>query len=93
MAAKLELPASEIKLKRGEGCIACNKSGYLGRQVIVEVLVPTPQMEALIGKQATIAEFSKTALSEGMITMEQDGLMKVLEGVTTTTEVWRVTKD
>jgi len=93
MAKTLDLSASEVKLKKGEGCLACNNSGYQGRQVIVEVLVPTLQMEALIGKQATIAEFSKTALSEGMITMEQDGLMKVLEGETTTTEVWRVTKD
>lgn len=93
VAAKLDLPAAEIKLRRGVGCAACNKSGFLGRQVIVEVLVPTPEIEALIGKQATIAQFVETALAEGMITMEQDGLIKVLEGVTTTAEVWRVTKD
>ncbi|NCN26086.1 hypothetical protein CO019_00195 [Candidatus Berkelbacteria bacterium CG_4_9_14_0_2_um_filter_42_30] len=92
-AAKLDLPATEVKLKRGVGCSACNKSGYLGRQVIVEVLVPTPEIEALIGKEATIAQFTETALAGGMITMEQDGLLKVLEGITTTTEVWRVTKD
>lgn len=91
--AKLAQPFSQVKLKRGKGCASCNKSGYLGRQVIVEVLVPTPQMETLIGREATISEFSKTALSEGMITMEQDGLIQVLKDVTTTTEVWRVTKD
>jgi len=93
IAAILALPAAQVKLKRGAGCSVCNKSGYSGRQVIVEVLVPTPEMEALIGREATIAEFTKTALSEGMITMEQDGLIQVLKGVTTTTEVWRVTKD
>jgi len=93
IAAKLGLPASEVKLRRGTGCIACNMTGFAGRQVIVEVLVPTPEIEALIGKQATIAQFVETALSEGMITMEQDGLIKALEGITTTAEVWRVTKD
>ena len=93
IAAMLDLPINQIKLKRGAGCTVCNKSGYSGRQVIAEVLVPSAEMEALIGRQATIAEFTKTALSEGMITMEQDGLIQVLKGVTTTTEVWRVTKD
>ena len=93
IAAKLNLSAAGVKLKRGVGCPACGRSGFSGRQVIVEVLVPTAEIESLIGKQATIAQFSETALSEGMITMEQDGLIKVLEGVTTTAEVWRVTKD
>jgi len=90
---KLALPASQAKIRRGVGCPACNQSGYLGRQVIAEVLVPSAQMEELIGREATISEFYKTALAEGMITMEQDGLIQVLKGVTTTTEVWRVTKD
>ncbi|MCX6810511.1 MAG: GspE/PulE family protein [Candidatus Berkelbacteria bacterium] len=93
IAAILDLPINQIKLKRGIGCPACNKSGYLGRQVIAEVLIPSATMEALVAREATIAEFTKTALSEGMITMEQDGLIQVLKGVTTTTEVWRVTKD
>jgi type II secretory ATPase GspE/PulE/Tfp pilus assembly ATPase PilB-like protein len=91
--SKLELPYDQIRLKRGRGCIACNQTGFSGRQVLVEVLVPTPEIETLIAKQATIAEFTKTALSQGMITMEQDGLIKVLQGTTTTAEVWRVTKD
>jgi type II secretory ATPase GspE/PulE/Tfp pilus assembly ATPase PilB-like protein len=91
--SKLELSYDQIRLKRGRGCIACNQTGFSGRQVLVEVLVPTPEIETLIAKQATIAEFTKTALSQGMITMEQDGLIKVLQGTTTTAEVWRVTKD
>jgi len=93
IAGMLKLTAAQVKLKRGSGCPACGKSGYSGRQVIAEVLVPTSEMESLIGRQGTIAEFTKTALSEGMITMEQDGLIQVLKGVTTTAEVWRVTKD
>ena len=87
------LNADQVKIRKPVGCPICNNTGYLGRQVLVEVLVPSTNIEALIGKQATISDFTKTALFEGIINMEQDGLIKVLEGVTTTTEVWRVTKD
>lgn len=93
ISAKLDLPYDQVKLKRGKGCLACNQTGFLGRQVLIEALVPTPEIEALIAKEATIAEFTKTALSQGMITMEQDGLIKVIQGLTTSAEVWRVTKD
>ncbi|MCX6812422.1 MAG: GspE/PulE family protein [Candidatus Berkelbacteria bacterium] len=93
IAAMLEKPAAEIKLKKAVGCLVCGKTGFAGRQVIVEVLVPTAELESLIGRQATIAEFTKISLDQGMITMEQDGLIKVLQGLTTSAEVWRVTKD
>ncbi len=86
----LDLPAP--KLKKGKGCKACNSSGFLGRQVIVEVLVPDDTLEALISKKASIAEFTRAAVSMGMISMEQDGLSKALMGTTTIEEVWRVTK-
>ena len=80
------------ELVKGEGCEHCNKSGFIGRQVIAEVLLPTEKLEALVVRSAAISEFRKTALEEGMITMEQDGLAKVLNGLTTVEEVWRVTR-
>jgi type II secretory ATPase GspE/PulE/Tfp pilus assembly ATPase PilB-like protein len=79
-------------LWHGKGCEFCNQTGYLGRQLIIEVLVPDETIESLIGKKATISEFTKVAAELGMITMEQDGLIKALQGVTTIDEVWRVTK-
>ena len=79
-------------LVHGAGCEKCNRSGYIGRQVIAEVLTPSEKVEALVVKSAAISEFRKTALAEGMVTMEQDGLMKVLQGLTTIDEVWRVTR-
>ncbi|MCL5410727.1 MAG: GspE/PulE family protein [Patescibacteria group bacterium] len=86
------LDGAAPKLRRGKGCKDCSQSGYLGRQVIVEVLKPDDTIEALISKKASIAEFTKTAQNQGMISMEQDGLSKALIGTTTIEEVWRVTK-
>lgn len=92
-AEEQKLLASEnVALNKGKGCEECNGTGFLGRQVIIETLVPNETIEALIAKQATIAEFTKVAQEQGMITMEQDGLSKVLQGLTTIEEVWRVTK-
>lgn len=80
-------------LLKSRGCDKCRQSGYSGRQALLEVLIPSDEIEQLVAKKASIAEFQKTAQSLGMITMEQDGLIKVLQGVTTVEEVWRVTKE
>ncbi len=87
------LSSKSIKLKRGKGCEKCHHAGFLGRQVIVEVMIPDENIEQLISKEASIAEFTREAQRSGMISMEQDGLVKVLQGVTTIEEVWRVTKE
>lgn len=80
-------------LKSGKGCTKCNHSGFSGREVIIEVLVPNEAIDALVARQVGLAEFQKVAIESKMITMEQDGLIKVLQGSTTVEEVWRVTKD
>ena len=80
-------------LWRGKGCKSCRATGFLGRQAILEVLTPSDAIEQLTAQKASIAEFQKTAQALGMITMEQDGLIKVLQGLTTVEEVWRVTKE
>lgn len=82
-----------MKLKRAKGCQKCNGTGFVGRQAIIEVLKPSPEIEALIARQGTLAEFNSLAVNQGMITMEQDGLVKVVLGRTTAEEVWRVTKE
>jgi len=90
IAAKLI--ADPPKLRRGKGCPKCNNSGFSGRQVIVETLVPSAEIQTLIAKSASIAEFEAEAKRAGMITMEQDGLVKALSSSTTIEEVWRVTR-
>lgn len=89
------LPASPVQLKfyKGKGCSSCGNTGYLGRIGIFEVMVISDQIAKLILEHASSGSLEQTAVSQGMITMKQDGYMKVLEGVTTMEEVLRVAQD
>ena len=83
----------EIVLYRGKGCKECNNTGYLGRIGIYEAIVVTPAIGKLILERATADAIRKQALTEGMITLEQDGYLKVLDGITTIEEILRVAKE
>jgi type II secretory ATPase GspE/PulE/Tfp pilus assembly ATPase PilB-like protein len=80
-----------IKLYRGQGCDQCNGTGYKGRIGIFEILPVTPAIEGLLLKRVPASEIKNAAIKEGMLTMKQDGILKVLDGITTLEEVWRVT--
>src|SRR5882672_6374965 len=67
---------------RGVGCAACNQRGYRGRVGLHEMLVGTPEIKRLIQQRARIAEVAACAQQEGMTTLLQDGVLKVLAGVT-----------
>lgn len=84
---------AEIKLSRGKGCDQCAKSGYLGRIGIFETLPVTPKIASLVLQSADSATIEKEAIEEGMITMKQDGYLKVLQGITTVEEVLRVAQE
>lgn len=76
------------------GCDACNGLGYEGRVGIFELLPLSVEMQKLIGKEdITIAELQDAALKSGMISMEQDGLLKVIDGITSIEEVARAVKE
>lgn len=78
------------KIRKGRGCSACGNTGYRGRLAIHELLPIDRELKDLILNRASgyeIADYMKTA---GYYTLLQDGLLKVLEGVTTTEEVLRV---
>lgn len=77
----------------GKGCAICHQTGYKGRVALVEVLVPSAEIEALIQRKAPLREFEVLAKKLGMKTMYEDGLEKVAAGVTTKEEVERVTKE
>ncbi|HOF42630.1 MAG TPA: GspE/PulE family protein, partial [Candidatus Moranbacteria bacterium] len=72
------------------GCEKCNKIGYKGRTTISEVLVVDRDIEEMINSGASSSQIHDKAVENGMITMEQDGVLKVLEGETTFDEVNRV---
>lgn len=82
-----KFPKIEV-LYRPKGCVDCNFSGYYGRKGIFEVLTMTQTVRDLIGEMASEKEIFDCAVKEGMLTMAQDGLIKVLEGYTTMDEVW-----
>jgi type IV pilus assembly protein PilB len=84
---------TNIKLSHGKGCDQCAKSGYLGRIGIFETLPVTPKIANLVLENADSAIIEREAILEGMITMKQDGYLKVLQGITTVEEVLRVAQE
>jgi len=83
----------KIKVYFGKGCPLCYNSGYLGRISIFEVLEVSESIRDLIMKRADSTTIKKQAIKEGMKTMIEDGINKVLKGLTTLEEVFRVTKE
>lgn len=77
-------------LYAGVGCEKCNNTGYRGRIAVVEVLPVTPALQKLILRRASAEELRQLALQEGMVSLKDDGIAKVLQGITTIKEVMRV---
>jgi type IV pilus assembly protein PilB len=84
---------SVISFYKGTGCSECGDSGYLGRVGIFEVLVVSEKVAQLVLTHPDSDTIEKEAISEGMITMRQDGYLKVLQGITTIEEVLRVAQE
>jgi len=84
---------NKLKLFHGQGCKECNNTGYLGRIGIFEVLVASEKVARMILARETSQAIEAQAISEGMITMKQDGFLKVIEGMTTLEEVLRVAEE
>jgi general secretion pathway protein E len=77
---------------RGEGCPACLQTGYLGRRGIFELMMMDDQVKNIMLKTSDAHVIKREAIQHGMTTLRQDGAQKVLEGVTTIEEVFRVTQ-
>jgi general secretion pathway protein E len=75
------------------GCEICHGLGYSGRVGIYEVIQVDEPIKELILKEATAGELKKQALTQGMVNMVQDGLLKAMEGITDVEEVFRVAGD
>lgn len=82
----------ELILKKGKGCSLCSNTGYKGRTGIYEILTTTSEIRKMIVEKKTPDEIIRKAKTLGYTTMQQDGLKKVLEGITTLEEVLRVTR-
>jgi type IV pilus assembly protein PilB len=75
----------------GAGCARCNGTGYRGRKAITELLVLTPRIRQMIIDRQPAQELLAAAVSEGMTTLRQSAILKVLAGETTLKEINRVT--
>ncbi len=90
---KLFPEKSEIKFYKGRGCNECGELGYMGRVGIYEVIPASEKISRLILERTDETTIEKQAIAEGMITMKQDGYLKVLQGETTIEEVLRVAQE
>ena len=78
---------------RGKGCPKCLKTGYRGRIGIYELLVPDEKVKSLTVAKTGVDEIRKYIRSVGTTPLQEDGLGKAREGITTTEEVLRVTQE
>ncbi|MFC5453087.1 GspE/PulE family protein [Paenibacillus aestuarii] len=79
------------KLYKGAGCGACNRTGYRGRVAIHEVLKADDSLRQLVSDTSTLQELREAAAKQGMIQLLDDGIHKVVQGITTLQEVIRET--
>lgn len=82
------VPAEILEAK---GCELCSKTGYHGRLVIAEIVTIDADMQELILSKASAAKLYELARKKGMISMQEDGVLKVLQGQTTMDEVFQAT--
>ena len=76
---------------KGTGCDTCSGTGYKGRAGLYEVMALTPELRRMILRGASVAELRDQAVSDGMLTLRMDGIVKIEQGVTTLEEVVKET--
>ncbi len=84
---------STMQIYKGEGDQECGSSGYYGRVGIFEVLPVSEKISRLILERSASGDIEKAAREEGMISLMQDGYLKVIEGITTIDETLRVAQE
>lgn len=80
----------KVTIYQPKGCISCSNTGYKGRMGVYEFLQVTAEMKNLILKRSGVQEIKDLAVSQGMHTLRQEGIDKILEGSTSVEEVLRV---
>ena len=85
-----EYPQEVHKVYKPKGCLTCNNTGYKGREAVFEFLTVTEEMKRLILDRANGAQIKKLAMEQGMFTLKNEGIYKVMEGKTSIEELLRV---
>jgi general secretion pathway protein E len=78
-------------LWRGAGCLLCRKTGYVGRDGIFQIMPMSESLRGMVARQCASPRIVDAARGEGMRTLREAGVEKVLSGVTTVAEMIRVT--
>ena len=81
---------TKVKFYKPKGCLRCSKTGYKGRVGIYELLVISDKIKQLTLRNSTAGEIAEAAVAEGMVTLRQDGFLKVKKGLTSLEEALRV---
>ena len=82
----------QVTFWRGRGCDQCDGTGYRGRIGLYEILVMDEDIKKMIVEQHISLDIHRTGLKKGMLSLEQDGVIKIMQGKTSIEEVYRVTK-
>ncbi|MDD4912656.1 MAG: ATPase, T2SS/T4P/T4SS family [Sideroxydans sp.] len=80
----------EVTLYRAAGCEICHHQGYTGRQAIMEILKIDSDLDDLIARRASIRDIKHAALENGFRPLAQDGIRRIVQGITSIAEVSRV---
>jgi type IV pilus assembly protein PilB len=86
-------PDGSLTYHKGKGCVRCGDTGYTGRTVIAEIITVTPEVQKLMNNGFPMAEVKAEVKRQGWITIRQDAIIKVLEGLTTIEEVLRLARE
>lgn len=82
----------DSKFYIGKGCKECNETGYMGREMICEVLVVNEKISSLVAKNASIELIHAQAVEDGFVGLFENGINKALAGITSLEEILRVAK-
>jgi len=86
----LAMDLDSVTFYRGRGCDRCRQSGYRGRIGVFELMMVSDSIRELVLKKAPAHRIREEALQAGMVTLKQDAMQKVLEGITTMEEALRI---
>ncbi|MDP2593381.1 MAG: GspE/PulE family protein [bacterium] len=87
---KKDLPKDRLKVWQATGCEKCNKSGYKGRIGVFEAILTDESVEKIVIQNPSERDIKEAAITQGILSMVQDGVIKVLKGVTSLEELKRV---
>jgi type IV pilus assembly protein PilB len=86
----LNAEEGSLQFYKAAGCASCRNTGYKGRMAVYEILTVTPEIRRLINRDSTEDDIKQVAMNQGMKTLREQGIRYVMEGLTSTEELYRI---